>query len=127
MRSGPRILLSLWLGLAAVTTAQDRPAADPQQPTFRTGIQSFRVDLYVTRDGEPVAALVSMEDYARLQENLQAAKPDEKLSWQEWSSEARQLREDILAFRDGRPVNLDAVIRDVKGELEDRDAYQRGS
>jgi VWFA-related protein len=57
MRSGPRILVSLWLGLAAVTTAQDRPASDPQQPTFRTGIQSVRVDLYVTRDGEPVRDL----------------------------------------------------------------------
>jgi VWFA-related protein len=57
MRSGPKLLVSLWLGLAAVTAAQDRPASDPQQPTFRTGIQSVRVDLYVTRDGEPVRDL----------------------------------------------------------------------
>jgi VWFA-related protein len=57
MRSGPKILVSLWLGVAAVTAAQDRPASDPQQPTFRTGIQSVRVDLYVTREGEPVRDL----------------------------------------------------------------------
>src|SRR5918994_5890541 len=57
MRSGPRILVSLWLACVAVSTAQDRPASDPQQPTFRTGIQSVRVDLYVTHDGEPVRDL----------------------------------------------------------------------
>ena len=28
-----------------------------QQPTFRTGIQSVRVDLYATRDGQPVTDL----------------------------------------------------------------------
>ena len=57
MRSGPKLLVSIWLGIAAVVTAQDRPVSDPQQPTFRTGIQSVRVDLYVTRDGEPVSDL----------------------------------------------------------------------
>src|SRR5688500_996334 len=57
MRSGPKLLVSIWLGIAAVVTAQDRPVSDPQQPAFRTGIQSVRVDLYVTRDGEPVRDL----------------------------------------------------------------------
>jgi VWFA-related protein len=41
---------------AALLTAQDqRPA--PQDPTFRTGIQSVRVDLYATKDGKPVTDL----------------------------------------------------------------------
>jgi VWFA-related protein len=57
MRSGPRLLVSLWLVLGAAAAAQDRPPSDSQQPTFRTGIQSVRVDLYVTRDGEPVRDL----------------------------------------------------------------------
>src|SRR5512134_100133 len=57
MRSGPRLLVSLWLVLVAAAAAQDRPPSDSQQPTFRTGIQSVRVDLYVTRDGEPVRDL----------------------------------------------------------------------
>jgi VWFA-related protein len=57
MRSRPRLLVFLWLVLAATAAAQDRPAPDPEQPTFRTGIQSVRVDLYVTRDGEPVRDL----------------------------------------------------------------------
>jgi VWFA-related protein len=57
MRSGPRILVSLWLACVAAAAAQDRPVPDPQQPTFRTGIQSVRVDLYVTHDGEPVRDL----------------------------------------------------------------------
>jgi VWFA-related protein len=51
------MLVSLWLVLVAAAAAQDRPPSDPQQPTFRTGIQSVRVDLYVTRDGEPVSDL----------------------------------------------------------------------
>jgi VWFA-related protein len=57
MRSGPKLLVSIWLGIAAVVSAQDRAVSDPQQPTFRTGIQSVRVDLYVTRDGAPVSDL----------------------------------------------------------------------
>ena len=57
MRSGPKTLVSLWLVLVAAAAAQERPASDPQQPTFRSGIQSVRVDLYATRDGEPVRDL----------------------------------------------------------------------
>jgi VWFA-related protein len=52
-----KILACLWLGLVAVATAQDRPVSEQQQPTFRTGIQTVRVDLYATRDGEPVRDL----------------------------------------------------------------------
>jgi VWFA-related protein len=37
-------------------TAQNRSSA-PQEPTFRTGIQSVRVDLYATKDGMPVTDL----------------------------------------------------------------------
>ena len=47
----------LWFAVVAVTTAQDTPRPDPQQPTFRTTIQSVRVDLYATRDGTPVTDL----------------------------------------------------------------------
>jgi prevent-host-death family protein len=83
--------------------------------------------IVVTRDGEPKAALVSIEDYARLTQEAQSAKPDEKLSWEEWSREISQLREDILAYRGGEPVDLDKLIRDMKDDLEDRDAYNSGS
>lgn len=57
MATRPTILACLWLAVAAVIAAQDSSSSNPQQPTFRTGTQSVRVDLYVTRDGEPVADL----------------------------------------------------------------------
>ena len=47
----------LWFVVVAVTAAQDSPRQDPQQPTFRTTIQSVRVDLYATRDGQPITDL----------------------------------------------------------------------
>lgn len=50
------ILACVWLAAIAALTAQDTPPA-PQQPTFRTGTQSVRVDLYATRDGKPVTDL----------------------------------------------------------------------
>ena len=59
MGTAPRltILTSLWLAVVAVTTAQDTPPPTRQQPTFRAGTQSVRVDLYVTKDGKPVTDL----------------------------------------------------------------------
>jgi VWFA-related protein len=57
MAPRPTILACLWLAVAAALTAQDSPPSAPQQPTFRTGIQSVRVDLYATKDGQPVTDL----------------------------------------------------------------------
>jgi VWFA-related protein len=56
MATRSSILALLWLAVAALLTAQDQTSA-PQDPTFRTGTQSVRVDLYVTKDGEPVRDL----------------------------------------------------------------------
>ena len=57
MAPRPTILACLWLAVAAALTAQDSSPSGPQQPTFRTGIQSVRVDLYATKDGQPVTDL----------------------------------------------------------------------
>lgn len=55
MLTRPSISVCLCLAvLTTVLTAQDPPAAETQDPTFRSAIQSVRVDLYATRDGEPV-------------------------------------------------------------------------
>ncbi len=42
---------------AAALLAQDSRPPAPQQPTFRTGTQSVRVDLYATVNGVPIADL----------------------------------------------------------------------
>ena len=52
------LVCCLWLAVAAApTTAQDKTPPAAQQPTFRAGIQSVRVDLYATRDDKPVTDL----------------------------------------------------------------------
>lgn len=51
------VLLGLCLAAVAVTTAQDGQQSDPQQPTFRIETRTVRVDLYATRDGQPVTDL----------------------------------------------------------------------
>src|SRR5690349_2799320 len=53
-----RTLATLWAAAAAAAllTAQNQTSA-PQDPTFRAGTQSVRVDLYVTKDGKPVTDL----------------------------------------------------------------------
>ena len=52
------LVCCLWLAVAAApTTAQDKTPPPAQQPTFRAGIQSVRVDLYATRDDKPVTDL----------------------------------------------------------------------
>lgn len=49
---------SLCFAAVALSAAQDTRAPDSQQqPTFRTGTESVRVDLYVTRNGEPITDL----------------------------------------------------------------------
>ena len=56
MATRSSILAFLWLAVAALVTAQSQTSA-PQDPTFRAGTQSVRVDLYVTKDGKPVTDL----------------------------------------------------------------------
>ena len=58
----PTILACVWLALAVAITAQDGSSSNSkqpnsQQPTFRTGTQSVRVDLFATKDGKPVTDL----------------------------------------------------------------------
>jgi VWFA-related protein len=49
-------IVCLCLLAGALVTAQNQSSA-PQEPTFRAGIQSVRVDLYATKDGKPVTDL----------------------------------------------------------------------
>ena len=53
----PTVLAFAWLAVVAALAAQDTLPPASQQPTFRTGTQSVRVDLYATRDGKPVTDL----------------------------------------------------------------------
>jgi len=78
-----------------------------------------RERIVLTSRGKPKAALVSIEDYDRL-ERGQAARA--MASWQAWTAENERLAADIRARRGGRPLDLDRPWRDARADLEERDA-----
>ena len=64
MRSGSKILVFLWLGSAAIMRAQDRPASEPQQPTFRTGTRTVALYATVTDSQKRLVPDLTQEDFA---------------------------------------------------------------
>ena len=77
----------------------------------------------LTSRGKPKAALVSIADYEQLQRE-QAN--DRLLHWRAWVDESAKLRADILARRDGEPLDVDALWRAARADLEARDEQDLG-
>ena len=77
-----------------------------------------RERIVLTSRGKPKAALVSMEDYARL-EAMQGKEPD---AWQAWQTQLDKLNTDILARRQQAPVPVDEIWDATRADLEERDA-----
>ncbi len=68
--------------------------------------------------GKPKAALVSIEDYQRLeQDQIDQA----RARWQVWQAECQALADDILERRSGEPVDLDGLWENVRADREARD------
>lgn len=85
--------------------------------------------IVVARDGEPKAALVSLEDYARLKQEEQSASQEKKLKWDEWFAKRDELHRDMLAARGGKPLDSEVVERawrEAREELEERDSRRVG-
>ena len=81
------------------------------------------------RAGEPKAALVSMEDYARLQQEAALASQPEKLTWKDWFARQEKFHGEMLASRKGQPRDsemVDRAWREAREELEERDARNVG-
>jgi prevent-host-death family protein len=75
--------------------------------------------IIITSRDKPKAALVSMEDYQRLQQEG----VDKRLAqWQNWVAETDTLVAEILARRDGQPIPVDDLLREDRDELEERSA-----
>jgi prevent-host-death family protein len=75
--------------------------------------------ILLTSRGRPKAALVSIEDYERLQQD----RVNENLvAWGAWLEESHQLAADILERRDGEPLDVDALWEAARADLEARDA-----
>jgi prevent-host-death family protein len=75
--------------------------------------------IIITSRDKPKAALVSMEDYQRLQ---QEGLGERLAQWQNWIAETDTLVAEILARRGGQLIPVDDLLREDREELEERSA-----
>jgi len=75
--------------------------------------------IVLTSRGKPKAALVSMEDYQRLEEERVAAR---LASWEAWKAANQALAAEILARRGGEPLDVESLWKAAREDLEARDA-----
>jgi prevent-host-death family protein len=80
--------------------------------------------IILTSRGKPKAAIVSMEDYERLEQERVAAS---LARWEAWLAANEALAEEILARRGGEPLDVDALWKAAREDLEARDARILGS
>jgi prevent-host-death family protein len=74
--------------------------------------------IILTSRGKLKAALVSLEDYERLEQEL----VDQSVTrWQAWLAESEDLTTDILEDRHGEPLDVDALWEAARADLEARD------
>jgi prevent-host-death family protein len=87
-------------------------------------VESHR-PILVARAGEPKAALVSMEDYARLKQDVAPVPQEAKLPWKDWFARQEKFHGEMHASRKGQPLDsemVDRAWREAREELEERDA-----
>lgn len=75
--------------------------------------------ILLTSRGKPKAALVSLEDYRRLEEITAAAGAAQ---WETWLAANHKLAQEILTRRGGEPLDVDALWNAEREDLEMRDA-----
>jgi len=79
--------------------------------------------IVLTSRGKPKAALVGMADYERLRRE----QANERLvHWQAWVAESAKLTAEILARREGQPLDVDALWQAARADLEARDEHIPG-
>jgi len=72
--------------------------------------------IVLTSRGKPKAALISIQDFERLQQ-----KPTRSEKWADWVARSDALAADILARRGGEPLDIDALLAADRADLEARD------
>ena len=86
---------------------------------------AYRGDRVVlTSRGKPKAVLVSVEEYERLKG---AESVGDSARWASWLSESEKLGEEILARRNGQPLDVEALWRAARADLEARDGQRDGN
>ena len=73
--------------------------------------------IVLTSRGKPKAVLVNVEDYRRLQAQEQS---NALQQWDEWMAQARQLSAEILARRQGQPIDVAQIEQAARADLEGR-------
>lgn len=79
--------------------------------------------IVLTSRGKPKAALVSIEDYQRLEQERVV---QNLARWQAWMAESDRLTAEILERRGGKPLDVDALWQAARDDLEARDAQLLG-
>lgn len=79
--------------------------------------------IILTSRGKPKAAIVSIDDYERL-ENVELEKSLQR--FEAWLTESKRLAEDILMRRQNRPLDVDRLWQAARDDLEKRDAQILG-
>ena len=80
--------------------------------------------IVLTSRGKPKAALVSIEDYERLE---QERVNQDLARWRMWLAESEELTADVLERWGGEPLDLDALWQAARADLEMRDDQIIGS
>lgn len=75
--------------------------------------------IVLTSRGKPKAAIVSIEDYEQLE---QARAERTEARWRAWLAQSDTLAAEILARREGEPLDVDALWEAVRAAREARDA-----
>jgi prevent-host-death family protein len=75
--------------------------------------------IVLTSRGKPKAAIVSLEDYQRLEEGSAAAR---EAQWKAWLAANQELAQEILGRRGAEPLDVDALWKAAREDLEARDA-----
>lgn len=76
--------------------------------------------IVLTSRGKPKAVIVSLQDYARIQE---AEAQPQMRQWENWLAANKALTERILAERGGEFLDVEAIWAEARTELEERHDY----
>jgi prevent-host-death family protein len=71
--------------------------------------------IVLTSRGKPKAVIVSLDDYAQIQ---QLEKQNQLKRWESWLEASQQLTDKILAERGGQYLDVDTILAENRADLE---------
>jgi prevent-host-death family protein len=80
--------------------------------------------IILTSRGKPKAAIISLEDYEKLNQLLTS---EILARWEAWLAESADLTDEILRRRQGKPLDVDALSQATRADLGFRDVEILGS